>query len=669
MRRRQTQPRRGDRGFALMALLSLLLAGTLYFLVTWAGPDLLNAYRARKTQAALAQAREALIGFAITYRDAHPGEVFGHLPCPDTDNDGVAELNCGLKDVTVVGRLPWKTLGLPDLRDGANECLWYVLSGHFKYNPKTDFLNWDTTSRIKLVNADGQGIAASPGEHDAPVAIIIAPGSPLTGQSRAPVGTTICGGNNTPGAYLDGLTLVAAPETEDDPSTDTTVAVSTRASITNGTNNDFAVAVSPRDVFDQVRKRADFKNDVDVRLLTNISGCLNGITPLPAPSGSKGIDGALAACGAPANTLSGAIQTNWKDNLLYARPGGTITVNGSSCNGVLAFSGSRAATQTRRNAAERNTTGMYLTAANAAAFPDGVTGGTTFDPLQADQDLFICLSPSGPITVSFDNDIGRFNEPEGAGLSIDLSTNPDHPLVEVIASGETAGGCLWYPTAIPLSGRVVRVFYRSKFDIADPIGGDDEGYGFAFQMVRGDLGGEPDRCGRTTNLGALSSFSPWGNLSFIFETDIFATSTHNDPSGNHVAIMIDGNLQHSTFGVNAPSTACDGTRTGCVLTPANVLEESPSPTEHNHRLEIMTGCNSTCSTCSGAGIYARVRLWVDCSGVSCSDLTSDLSAQPVAQRCESLPNEIDQFYFGFTGGFKNSQSVRIWDFNLRSEAP
>jgi hypothetical protein len=655
-----------------MAFLSLLVVGALYFLANWAGPDILNAYRAQKTAAALAQAREALIGFAVTYRDAHPGEVFGQLPCPDTDNDGVAELNCGLKDVTVVGRLPWKTLGLSDLRDGANECLWYVVSGHFKYNPKTDFLNWDTTSRIALVSADGQASAPTPGEHGAPIAVIVAPGGPVTGQSRTPVGATVCGGNNTPGAYLEGMAIAAAAETEGVPATNTTVTVSTAASTANGTNNDTGVAIYSRDIFDQVQKRSDFKNDIDTRLLASISGCLNG-TGLPVAAGSKGIEGALAVCGAAPGTLSGAIQASWKQNLLYSRPGGTITVNGDpTCTGVLAFSGSRTAVQTRRNAAERDILGMYLTAANSAAFPDGVSGGASFDPLQADQDLFVCLSPSGPITVSFDNDIARFTSPEDGGLSINLTSNPDHPSVEIVPSGATSGGCIWYPNAIPLAGRVWRVFYRSQFLLADPIGGSDAGYGYTFQLVTTTPGTAPNTCGLTTDMGALGSSSPWGSTSVTFETDIHRDSpSHNDPIGNHFAIMYNGSLEHSATNGDA-TAACDGSRAGCILNPRDTFEESPAPLLHAQRIEIHTGCDSTCSTCNASGLYVRLRAWADCSPSACSDLTVDMPAIPSVQTCiEAVGPDFGEAYFGFTGGFNQiggvPQGVTLWDFNLRAE--
>ena len=97
------------------------------------GPD---ARRDRVTERALAQAHEALLAYAAERPiDAVVGP--GYLPCPDTDDDGWAESTCGsmsghLGQAARLGRLPWKTLGLPDLRDGWGERLWYAVSTRHK---------------------------------------------------------------------------------------------------------------------------------------------------------------------------------------------------------------------------------------------------------------------------------------------------------------------------------------------------------------------------------------------------------------------------------------------------------------------------------------------------------------------------------------------------------
>jgi type II secretory pathway pseudopilin PulG len=95
-----------------------------------------GAQRDRLSDAALAQAREALIAYAADHPiNAAVGP--GYLPCPDLDNDGWAEATCGSLDGASgqeqrLGRLPWKTLGIEDLRDGYGERLWYAVSSKYK---------------------------------------------------------------------------------------------------------------------------------------------------------------------------------------------------------------------------------------------------------------------------------------------------------------------------------------------------------------------------------------------------------------------------------------------------------------------------------------------------------------------------------------------------------
>ena len=212
--RRPQSRRRTQTGVVLILTLGLLALIVAMLVITFSGDPLRRNITNQRTAGALAQAKEALIGFAANYPDTHAGEVFGLLPCPDLDSaapEGSAELNCAATDVTVIGRLPWKTLGLPPLRDGDGECLWYAVSGNFKYNPKTDLMNWDTNGLFEIMAADGSnfvaggaGTTADPTRRTA--AVIFAPGKILPGQDRSLSGAVppaICGGNYTAANYLD----------------------------------------------------------------------------------------------------------------------------------------------------------------------------------------------------------------------------------------------------------------------------------------------------------------------------------------------------------------------------------------------------------------------------------------------------------------------------------
>ena len=118
----------------LMALVLALFASAA--LVSARPPNQAPMPREAVTHQALARAKEALVAFAASRPvDGIVGP--GYLPCPDLDNDGWAESTCGSLSGDTgqerrLGRLPWKTLGLPDLRDADGERLWYAVSSKQK---------------------------------------------------------------------------------------------------------------------------------------------------------------------------------------------------------------------------------------------------------------------------------------------------------------------------------------------------------------------------------------------------------------------------------------------------------------------------------------------------------------------------------------------------------
>ena len=127
---------RAQRGNALLLLALLLFAATALALVLQAAAPSGAAARHRATERALAEARDALIAYAAD-RPITALVGPGYLPCPDLDNDGWAEPTCGSLDGASgqeqrLGRLPWKTLGLADVRDGDGERLWYAVSSRHK---------------------------------------------------------------------------------------------------------------------------------------------------------------------------------------------------------------------------------------------------------------------------------------------------------------------------------------------------------------------------------------------------------------------------------------------------------------------------------------------------------------------------------------------------------
>jgi hypothetical protein len=225
-RRHAWRPRKQtSKGFILIALLVLLTMGGLYFLVSNLTPEAIEVRRQAKTEAALVQAREALMGYAVRFRDDQlatgtSGLVYGYLPLPDlgtslNNNAGCAEEGCDAANfagngpnITAIGRFPWRMLGTGPLRDGSGECLWYAISGSHQRIQRASPMNWDTLSQMDLVVANGTAamVSAVASAHDRPIAVIFAPGPPLAGQDRSnSAGDTVteCGGNYLVSNYLD----------------------------------------------------------------------------------------------------------------------------------------------------------------------------------------------------------------------------------------------------------------------------------------------------------------------------------------------------------------------------------------------------------------------------------------------------------------------------------
>ncbi|GAB1234205.1 hypothetical protein UT5_05990 [Ferrigenium sp. UT5] len=195
-------------GGAMLVMLVILVIGITTVFITSLSESAIRNKRVLSSADALARAKEALIGFAISYGDTHPEDPLqprdtaGYLPCPDINaSNGEGSSNtCGTAGANSMGRLPWRTLGLTGILDGQQDCLWYAVSGNYKNNPKYGgTMNWDTPAQLHVFDSNGGELEA--GEV---VAVIISPGTPLPGNAeRAGTTTPICRGNYTASAYLD----------------------------------------------------------------------------------------------------------------------------------------------------------------------------------------------------------------------------------------------------------------------------------------------------------------------------------------------------------------------------------------------------------------------------------------------------------------------------------
>lgn len=314
-RRSRRSSQQGQIVLVTVLLLGLVITISLFSIIR---PNRVNLENVAQTERALAQAKEALIAYAAGRLSNRPGE----LPCPDRTNNGQATPpNCNTL-TTQIGRLPWFTLGIPDLRDGSGERLWYAVSNNFKNATAVTPLNSNTPGQLAV-----NGIAPA----NNVIAIVFAPGSVVAGQSRAAANL------NDVAHYLEG----------ENANGDTTFTTATP----NGTFNDRLLAITPALFFPAVEM------SVARRLrqrLNTYYGATRWFPPANAygvscvPANQGWIPQAPATCGVAATPvveveppLSDLTMNQWFQTLFYAvapacrypaincsGAGGFLTVNG-----------------------------------------------------------------------------------------------------------------------------------------------------------------------------------------------------------------------------------------------------------------------------------------------------------------------------------------------------
>jgi hypothetical protein len=172
--RRSAPAPAAQRGAALILLITVLVLGVAWFVVGALGKAApTSADRDTLSGAALGQSKRALLAYVAQYA-ARSGTIEpGQMPCPEflssigTGNQGQAGTSCSNASPTV-GRLPWETLGVDEIRDGYGEPIWYVLSPGFRAAP----INFGTPGQLTYN-----------GNPNTAVALLIAPGPPLNTAS------------------------------------------------------------------------------------------------------------------------------------------------------------------------------------------------------------------------------------------------------------------------------------------------------------------------------------------------------------------------------------------------------------------------------------------------------------------------------------------------------
>lgn len=531
-------PCRRQAGAAILIFLILLVVGGFAYLFSGIPTDGADSRRTQQTQEALERAREALIGYALQYREQQIATgtldaMYGYLPMPDVGTSrfhGSQPASCNTEGCamqfingafpadtdTVIGRFPWRTLGLEPIRDGSGECLWYAVSANHKNLgiSTTVRMNWDTLSHLDVVVADGGAALATAlaSAHERPVAVIFSPGPALPGQDRsnsASDSIARCGGNYDVANYLDpsvatalgGDTNYLAGSTNNASGTTDATApkkLSTQGRIyASGSNllpnaceganctivaNDRGLALGSDMLFGAIRKSAYFRTDIN-SMLDRITDCLRD-------SGVPGGHGKIAGADNDPCYGSGVVPLgyypNYKDMIYVA--GGSPNVNGNSCAGALLFGSQRNSTQLRDTAANRSIAANYLEPPNLAGPYSGPDLFERVSPTQiVSQDIVRCIPATQGFVTTTSPGLTAAGLPQMA--SYDPGTRTITLGQTVVGSALASSvsnflyGSAWRPEKRTL-GSGLRSYFT--FRINDVGGAAWPTLGFTFTLADGD---------------------------------------------------------------------------------------------------------------------------------------------------------------------------------------
>lgn len=612
MRGIRHSPIHRQRGFALIVMLVLVMMGVLYLAVNGASVVGMRTARQGITVDALTQAKLALIGYAATYGDTH-SQVPGYLPCPDNNGDGSADAvpTCGAAGATVIGLLPYKELGLSSNQDSDGNCLWYAVSGTFKASGSPlPAMNWDTQGQIEVRDASGNVIAQPDDVSGGAAAVVFAVGPALGAQARIlPTPAAPCGVSDAAHAdavyanYID-IDPAGADLARSQPfpgAAYTTIRVASGVSGSN-VDNDSIATITPREIFDLILKRADFKN----ALTASPPGWMNrladkiriGIETQIQHQLDTAAAGPIAPVGvaAPANqaaytqfagkqigdaatiALTGIDATwfaNWQHQYRQVAcadlTSPCLSLPGTQCRGALMFGGRAVSAGPRTSSAMAPGTanltayfepGQGLDMLNSAA--TDFAGRTTYaDPNNANTDrafdVGTCLFPG--TFLSFNNGIGSFSPKSALAVNAPIAIDTAARTITLgnAAASGTNSGCAWAPATTFSTS--LRAYFTFSIH--------DRGEGFVFAVLDAD----PARNSPSSLLcgdgGAALGYSGSGlNYPKLgLEIDTRRESLTNDPGTSsrpdHIAFVYWGTAAAATddnVHGTPPATAIDGTQ-------------------------------------------------------------------------------------------------------------
>ena len=325
--------------------------------------------------------------------------------------------------------------------------------------------SWDTPGQFVVQTPTGQVLAgATP---HAPLAVIFPAGRPISGQNRQRGAANARHARPMRPAYLEGIGALG---------TGNTITVADAVTRGNGTNNDSALWVTSADIFGPIRKRSDFKTDVEA-MLSNVATHLN-----PDATGAAGNWTQQGGWRSDAAETAGSVAKlyldsgvagcnrnffrNWATTCCQARQPGEGTAR-AVCYAVLVFGGERLPAQTAtrwRHPPKPTSQAIYLEAPSA-------TFGTTSD--QTGPTDFVATPGHGPDPLHQGT-----HSAGGAGLVRQRFRQFRHRRCRSSRRGQwhadtgparrqrrqrAAVAASGTPTRSPAAGRTIRSYYTFRF--------------------------------------------------------------------------------------------------------------------------------------------------------------------------------------------------------------
>jgi hypothetical protein len=345
----QLAQRRRARGFAMIAMVTMVALISSYLLasVLTRTSTEVRLDNDQRTQQALKEAKTALIAYAASqaWTGNSATDQPGSLPCPAANELGTSAGSCSTAS-TRIGRLPWKTIGASELRDGSGNILWYALSANFRNAPGSTVINSDTAGTLTITGS-------SPASNL--VAVIIAPGSPVSGQIR--------NSSSSVDTYLEGSNAS---------NSDSFVT----ASISSDTFNDQIIPVTQGDLMAVVEPAVAARIERDIKpYLTTYATQWSGAYPFPAtfPQGSA----SQSSYSGSTSTSYGLLPITDAASYSWSTGTGSVALLGGKAASVSSVSCSNvAATGARRCSFTINPLNLGSNPANWGQCTD--SGGITY---------------------------------------------------------------------------------------------------------------------------------------------------------------------------------------------------------------------------------------------------------------------------------------------------